>query len=151
MRWRSVQEPARSTISCYGLDLRRILETLGMEEEVVWFLPWTAGAVPLDHELGSCYHAELGQASFQNPNLVGCAKEHLFHSYHKVDAETEAQISEMTRPRLQSLKMFNSGKIYSAGLSVIEKYKLVHACMIMLNFLGTQRKLIKVLVNQLGR
>lgn len=68
-----------------------------------------------------------------------------------MDAETEAQISEMTRPRLQSLKMFSSGKIYSAGLSVIEKYKLVHACMIMLNFLGTQRKLIKVLVNQLGR
>ena len=48
--------------------------------------------------------------------VVGDLKEHLFCSYHTVDAETEVQISEVTCPVSHSLKIFSSGKIYSAGL-----------------------------------
>lgn len=48
--------------------------------------------------------------------MVGDLKEHLLYSYHTVDADTEVQISEVTCPVSHSLKMFSSGKIYSAGL-----------------------------------
>lgn len=176
------------------------------------------------------------------PASVGDSKQHLFHSHHKVGVESEAQISKVTCCRSHSLKILNSGEVYSAGLfrwqrrilrylylpkflflffsphnstlicdwvnnenvfkicffqkmylesclstctiliidldvfiiqmrkwripevkwpaqghmasewlSAFKKYELTHAWWMMLNFLGTQRKLVKALVSQLGR
>lgn len=51
------------------------------------------------------------------PALVGDSKEHLFHSYHKVNVGSAAQTSEVTRWRPHSLKMLISGEVHSAGLS----------------------------------
>lgn len=63
------------------------------------FASWTTGTVPLDYELGSWWDGSHARQPSRILALVGDLKEHLFHSYHKVDVETEAQISEVTRPR----------------------------------------------------
>lgn len=58
----------------------------------------------------------LGAIRMQSLALVGDSKEHLFHSYHKMDVGSEPQTSEVTCWRSHSLKMSSSGEVYSPGL-----------------------------------
>lgn len=106
MRWRSVREMARGSISCFQSDLGRILDKSGVED-MVWFLFWTA-------KLRRCKWA-WGQLGCRAQLWLETPKSITFILTIEIDVASEPQTNEGTCWKSHNLKMLGSGEIYSAG------------------------------------